>query len=262
MFNSNSWAHKLTLRYMWSLGLIVAAGVLAWHFGLLGKLIPNPTWEILAPIAIIGGLAVWAFLTTVRKAASALDLERQANLAVAAVMADANLDDDSKVVKLLKGEIFQGKLGETAVAKMFQGIRASKESNPNYAIDLAMFGGLVDAMMKRRFATIESAANNQMTYALIGTFIGLVLGLMKAAGINNVDLMQAALLGFLSSIAVSLLSSLTGALGYFVLKLSYDGLEHEQTALMEDVAYGTLTRVLPIVNDPTRMAKIANDLKA
>jgi biopolymer transport protein ExbB/TolQ len=264
----NNSPKKLIWGLIWWTGLLVAGFYAAYHYGAIQALIPFVPF-VLSTVGFIALVFLFTLVFHVFRTTPGLDRERHAFMVYRNHMDRDDLSDNEKVADLFDGVVFKNGLEYTAVAKFMARMVRSKTKNARYPIQLGAFSGHLASGLQRSIAPIANNGALLVTLGLLGTFLGVAVGLQNIdlSSVNGTDIQAGlSIIGtVLSSVGVAVLTSLTGMAGNIVLRRFHDKYEVEIESLADKIEGITLTDFEPIVNDDERLAevqKILEDRKA
>lgn len=256
--------YRLTILYFWSVALTAAVAMFVFQQGWVEQLIPYEPF-VLGALGVMGFMFTWECGLRTLRCSPMVDRERRAVQALRAFLDEGSGDRMERVVALFRGEV---DLGDTQVSKFINRLRRAKETNPRYPVEMGSFTALLESHLMRPIERINIGAAWQARYGLIGTFVGLAVGLGSLAPIAGQALtgdITSAMAGVLAmgvSVGVAILTTLFGTIGNTIAGKDFMRLREAVGELVDEVEVLVLSRVIPIINDPDKMAKVMERLKS
>lgn len=256
---------KLVWSLIWWTGLLVAGFYAAYHFGYIQTLIPFKPF-VLITVGFIAAVFIYTLIAHVFRATPGLDRERHAFMVYRDHMNRDDIDATHKVAELFAGKVFKDGLEKTAVATFVARMVGSKQKNARYPIQLGAFSGHLASGLSRAVAPIAQYGSLLVKFGLLGTFLGVAVGLQSIdlSSVNGADIEAGlrVIATVLTSVGVAVLTSLVGMFGNIILLQFHGRYEREIESLADDIEAITLTDFEPIVNDDARMAEVEAILKS
>lgn len=249
---------RLFWRYVWVNVLLIALVAVAYRGGWLEAVVPNDKLTLIC----IGLIALHLVYVVVRRGlayARLIDRENEAVSQLQGYLEDNTLDAHARIAGLFNGNAFDEEAQNTGTAQFVRSLANAKLANPRQPVDQANFSALMDSDLRLRVQTLLHEGNMQNKYGLIGTFLGIAIGMnIDAGSLGSME--DAAILGMIGQvivgIGVAILTTLVGTLGNARLVAVHKGFDDSITHIINRLERLTLEHVVPLVNDPAHMTKI------
>lgn len=251
-------SNRLLGRYVWVNVLLVALVAVAYRAGWLNAIIPNDKITLIC-IGLIVLHLVYVLVRHGLAYARLIDRERGAVAQVREYLESGNGSAHERVAGLLRGDAFTDSSQNTATAQFVRSMANAKRTNPHQPVEQANFSALMDSDLRLRVQTLLHEGNMQNKYGLIGTFLGIAIGMNIDVGALG-SMEDAAILTMIGKvivgIGIAILTTFVGTLGNARLVSVHKSFDDSITQVINQLERLMLEYVVPLINDPAHMAKI------
>lgn len=251
-------SNRLLGRYVWVNVLLIALVAVAYRAGWLSAVIPNDKLTLVC-IGLIVLHLIYVLVRHGLKYARLIDRERSAIAQLQEYLESGKGSEHERIAGLFRGDAFESASQDTATAQFVRSLANAKRINPRQPVEQANFSALMDSDLRLRVQTLLHEGNMQNKYGLIGTFLGIAIGMnIDAGSLGNME--DAAILAMIGQvivgIGVAILTTLVGTLGNARLVTVHKSFDDSITLLINQLERLMLEHVVPLVNDPAHMSKI------
>lgn len=252
--------HAKIAGLLWTQALIVAAVIFAQQQGYFAFILPEDDMFTYTALTLLLVLACWFFIPVAFARAKLIDKERQA-LATLKNHLQGNGKLTDKVRGLFAGTVFSTAEKKTALSDYILALAETKRSNPDGSVNQGDFSALMHSKLSRACASINNGGNMLAKLGIIGTYVGIAVGLKIDFSVLADQDVSVAITMFgqvISGIAVAVLTSLLGMIANVLLTNVHNSLTAGVDELVDTTEELSLTYIMPVINDNKLYAKATN----